>query len=54
MAALDVNGAIVGDQLLALLQGELRINVGEAFVEVQPDEALEVREINRAADRSGN
>lgn len=49
VTAAQVSGTVVRDQLLALLQGESRKDLGETFVQVQTNKAPKVREIDGAA-----
>jgi hypothetical protein len=51
MAAAEVGGAVVGDELFALLEGEAGEDFGEAVVQMEADEGLQVVEIGRAAGR---
>jgi hypothetical protein len=52
VAASQISGPVIRDQLFPLLQREIRKDLGEAFMQVKTDEALQVREIDRTAGRN--
>ena len=54
VAAAQVRGAVVGDELFALLQGEIGEDLGEALVQMQADEAFQIGEIDGAAGLDRN